>query len=211
PDPQQRGVLGAVVPGVADQADVEGRRRLRRHRRRGRRRRGRRRRGRRRRGRRGRGRRRRDRRRPHVADRPGRGADERAGAQQRRDDQYPGESGSEGGGQRNVSFGRNTTETTTLRGKSANSKFRPFAGNPSGRVLSGLRPLWGFRAERADHSSEAMASASDGSGSVENQASSISAATGGLTSRRLSTRTLASFHRRAPRAVSASVHSAART
>src|SRR5207248_9411562 len=43
-----------------------------------------------------------------------------------------------------------------------------------------------------------MASASEASGPVANQTSSISDATGGLTSRLLSTRTLASFQRRAP-------------
>ncbi len=78
-------------------------------------------------------------------------------------------------------------------------------------LLPDRRDRHGGDGIRSGLSSEAMASASEGSGSVENQASSISEATGGLTSRRLSTRTLASFQRRAPRAVSASVHSAART
>ena len=56
-----------------------------------------------------------------------------------------------------------------------------------------------------------MFAASDGSGSVPNHASSISCASCGLVRRRLITRTFASFHFRAPAAVSASVHSAART
>src|SRR4051794_17554324 len=56
-----------------------------------------------------------------------------------------------------------------------------------------------------------MLPASAGSGTVANHASSISCATCGLVRRRLMTRTFASFHRRAPPAVSASVQSAART
>jgi len=60
-------------------------------------------------------------------------------------------------------------------------------------------------------SKDAMFAASPGSAPVANQASSISMATGALVDRRLITRTFASFHRRAPAAVAASPHSAART
>src|SRR6266516_1062385 len=56
-----------------------------------------------------------------------------------------------------------------------------------------------------------MLSASPGSGSVANHASSSSWATSGVVSRSPMTSTLASFHFRAPAAVAASVHSAART
>src|SRR5438067_6049506 len=56
-----------------------------------------------------------------------------------------------------------------------------------------------------------MVSASPGSGSVARNASTISRATVGDVRRSPRARTLASFHRRAPRAVSASVHRAART
>src|SRR5580765_3638299 len=52
---------------------------------------------------------------------------------------------------------------------------------------------------------------SDGSASLENQASSISAAMAADVDRRPITSTLASFHRRAPAAVGASAHNAART
>src|SRR5262249_42051206 len=73
-------------------------------------------------------------------------------------------------------------------------------------------PLDPQRRERLhERSRRSMFTASPGSGSVANHASSISRATSGLVSRRLITSTFASFHRRAPAAVAASVHSAART
>src|SRR6202040_4253272 len=58
-----------------------------------------------------------------------------------------------------------------------------------------------------------MLATSSGSrlGAAANQASRISSSTARDVERRLSARTLASFQRRAPSAVAASVHSAART
>src|ERR671922_160545 len=70
-------------------------------------------------------------------------------------------------------------------------------------------PLPPARHPSPSRSSEATLALSEGSGWDENQASSISLATAGEVERRLITRTLASFHRRAPDAVWASPHRAA--
>ena len=81
----------------------------------------------------------------------------------------------------------------------------------AGRRRSAHGPRRRAGAHRSARSSEATASASDRSNGVARKASSISLATDTEVSRRPIASTFASFQRRAPLAVSASVHRAART